>query len=320
MQWNEELKIEEKILQDNRDYKGLMKLYNGFLNKAGLKDHGIHLLPPMIYCYLKIGNIKESDRLLKIFENISIEMDEDSKYRIKVLLHLAKTQENDMVSSDMLTKTIKNWIGNPEFSKEVFWVIFDYEDIIGSSKPFNSERRKVRNHHFTDSLINQIFSVMCSPYSECYYYNRELNIVQHKVEDYLVDTFAEDQEKVNLDLRMKILEGQQEDYLIDEIHFQIPKLHYHIFIGYLQMENEGSSTSLYLNMFLDFYEQRLLQKYEGMLDDIQDILFTNNVRGEFLSELEAQFNGWGVRLNSIYDTINEAPLEFALGWLSDINN
>lgn len=314
-----ELEVQEKKLQTEKRYSELIGHYDNMLKSFDTREFFWEKLPRKAYCLLKLNKLEEYETVLDQYKRFGVFLDEDVFYRTTMLLHLAKSSD-DQSGREMFLKTLRSWIEHPDYRKEVESVIFDFQDLIGSSQSSFENTTYKKNDSFSELLVKQVFSTMLSPAGFTFYYNKNLNKVQQEVEGHLVDVFSNDHEKVNEELHFKIINDHPTDHILEGVHYRIPNFYYVDFIEFIWSKSPRLTSGAYLNMFLSWFENRLLFLYKDRTDNLGDILFSDDVFNEFLSNLEDQFNAWGAEIQPILEIIEDAPLEFSLPWLIELNN
>ena len=124
-----ELQIIEGDLKKQRDFTGLIPVFNEIMSL--IDSHGVHskLILQKAYCYARLGKIEEAKETLSSLNKISFFIDETNF----IIQNMVVSFFFDVKVNDLNTfhiNTIKKWIQDPDTSIQVKQTIFDYEDFI----------------------------------------------------------------------------------------------------------------------------------------------------------------------------------------------
>jgi hypothetical protein len=158
----------------------------------------------------------------------------------------------------MQLNTIKNWLKDPQASKQVLQVVFDYSDFVGKIKPFDNSRLLKKQTYFSDELLKCVFTAMRRNDDTKIYYNRETNDVQQEVEGYLTSHMTSDQTAENRRLANRIMSFDSTDPIIDGLHFLIPRLPLSTFLEKFTEYTEDNDD---LIDFIDEFESTIMEEY-----------------------------------------------------------
>jgi len=124
-----ELQIIEKDLKKQRDFNGLIPVFNEILSLIDSQMIHNRLIPQKAYCYARLEKTEEAKETLSSFNKNSLFMDETNLIIQNTLVSFFYNTKVNNLNSLQISSIIK-WIQDSETSNQVKQTIFDYEDFI----------------------------------------------------------------------------------------------------------------------------------------------------------------------------------------------
>lgn len=310
-----ELDQVEKSLKEIRDFEGLIKIHDESMKLFDSVGNHINRIPQKAYCYARLGRKGEAENTLEGLRDLSFFADHDELFRAVTLVSFFMT--SDVSDFDLMKiNTIKNWLKDPDASKQVLQIVFDYHDIVGDIKPFDKSRLQKKQTYFSDKLQECVFFAMGRDSDTKIYYNRETNDVQQQVEGYLTSCMAADKSLENRHLADRIMYSESIDPIIDGLHFLIPRL---LLIDFLEKFSEICSEYDELLDFVSEFESSILEEYGDYIDSIDELVFSESVSKSFFGHLDSWYQTNDFDLEELKKLINQTVQEIALNFLNEVN-
>lgn len=310
-----ELNKIEETLKERKDFERLIEVHDESMKILNSVVSYIDRIPQKAYCLARIGKKNQALRTLEELKTWSFFADQNELYRSVTLVSFF-LESNVTNLSLIQINTIKSWLKNPDSSKQVIRIIFDYSDIIGDVKPFDETKLEVKQTNFSKQLQECVFYAMGRDENTMVYYNRETNDVQQEVEGYLSSHMASDQSLENRRLSSRILNSEETDPIIDGLHFLIPRLS---LINFLDKFEYFSSEHYGLIDFVGQFKSIILDKYREYSCTIEDIMFTENVSNMFFNNLNEWYNQNNFSFEVLDQIIIKTKLGIGLEFLKSVN-
>lgn len=305
----------EQELKDRRDFEGLLKIHDESMELFGSVGNHSERIPQKAYCLARLGRKEEAENALKGMQMYSLFMDRDELFRIVTLISFflqSKPEDFEL----MQLNTLRNWLKDPEASKQVLQIVFDYKDMVGDVKPFDSKRLECRQTKFSQKLIECVFASMGRDDETKIYYNKETNGVQQAVEGYLSDCLAEDQSTENRRLYNRITNSESTDPIIKGIHYLIPRLE---LVEFLNQFRESATEYEGLQDFVTEFEEYIIEEFKSYVDDIEELSFGHSVREKFFNKLDDWFKENDFDIDDVKSVINQTMKAITLNFLREVN-
>lgn len=310
-----ELSQIEKTLKENKDFESLIKIHDESMKLFDSVGNHTDRIPQKAYCLARLGRKAEAEKTLEGLRTLSFFADQDELFRAVTLVSFFMTSDVSDVGL-MQIKTIKNWLKDPDASKQVLQIVFDYPDIIGDIKPFDKSRLQTKQTFFSNELQDCVFAAMGRDNDTKIYYNRETNDVEQEVEGYLTSHMADDQSSENRRLANRIMSSESTDPIIDGLHFLIPRL---LLIDFLEKFYELCSEYEELLDFVSEFESSIMQEYGDYVDSIDELVFSDSVSRSFFEHLDNWYRNNDFDIDEIKSIIDQTRKEIALEFLNDVN-
>lgn len=310
-----ELSQIEKTLKEKRDYQGLIKVHDESMKLFDSVGNHTDRIPQKAYCLARLGQKAEAEKTLEGLRTLSFFADQNEIFRAVTLVSFFMTSDVSDFGL-MQINTLKEWIKDPDASKQVLQIVFDYPDIIGDIKPFDKLRLQTRQNYFSDKLLNCVFSAMGRDDDTKIYYNRETNDVQQEVEGYLTSHLNADQSSENRRLSNRIMNSESTDPIINGLHFLIPRL---LLIDFLEKFSEISNDYDELLDFVNEFESSIIEEYGQYVDSIDELVFSESVSKSFYMHLDCWYRNNGFDIDELKQIIIQTRKELALDFLNVVN-
>jgi hypothetical protein len=311
---NELSRLEDE-LKTNRDFEGLIDLYNESMKLFDSIRNHIERIPQKAYCLARLGREIEAKETLDGLRKVSLVTDQNELFRVITLVSFFLTT-NATELNLMQINTIKSWLQDPQASKQVLQVVFDYADLVGNVKPFDNSRLRIKQTHFSDKLLDCVFSAMGRNDDTKIYYNRETNDVQQEVEGYFSSHMTSDQSIENRRLADRIMNSDSTDQVIEGLHFLIPRLPLATF---LEKFTEYAERNDGLINFIAEFESSIMEEYGDYFDTTEDLVFGDDVSKSFFTELEIWFRNNDFDLDKLNEIIQKTIHTISKEFLLDVN-
>jgi hypothetical protein len=308
-----ELSQIEKTLKENRDFESLIKIHDESMKLFDSVGNHTDRIPQKAYCLARLGRKAEAEKTLEGLRTLSFFADQDELFRAVTLVSFFMTSDVSDFGL-MQINTIKNWLKDPDASKQVLQIVFDYPDIIGDIKPFDKSRLQTKQTFFSNELQDCVFAAMGRDNDTKIYYNRETNDVEQEVEGYLTSHMADDQSSENRRLANRIMSSESTDPIIDGLHFLIPRL---LLIDFLEKFYELCSEYEELLDFVSEFESSIMQEYGDYVDSIDELVFSESVSRSFFEHLDNWYRNNDFDIDEIKSIIDQTRKEIALEFLND---
>jgi hypothetical protein len=310
-----ELSQIEKALKENRDFESLIKIHDESMKLFDSVGNHTDRIPQKAYCLARLGRKTEAEKTLEGLRTLSFFADQDELFRAVTLVSFFMTSDVSDFGL-MQINTIKNWLKDPDASKQVLQIVFDYPDIIGDIKPFDKSRLQTKQTFFSNELQDCVFAAMGRDNDTKIYYNRETNDVEQEVDGYLTSHMADDKSSENRRLANRIMSSESTDPIIDGLHFLIPRL---LLIDFLEKFYELCSEYEELLDFVSEFESSIMQEYGDYVDSIDELVFSESVSRSFFEHLDNWYRNNDFDIDEIKSIINQTRKEIALEFLNDVN-
>jgi hypothetical protein len=305
----------EEELKAKRDFKGLIDIYDESMKLFDSIGNHTERIPQKAYCLARLGRKAEAEKTLEGLKTISFFADQDELFRaITLVSFFLTTPESEL--NLMQLNTIKNWLQDPQASKQVLQVVFDYSDFVGNIKPFDNSRLQTKQTYFSDELLECVFAAMGRNVDTKIYYNRETNDVQQEVEGYLTSHMTSDQSAENRRLTNRIMSSDTTDPIIDGLHFLIPRLPLSTF---LEKFKEYAEVNEDLIDFINEFEYTIMEEYGEYVDSIEDLVFSESVSKSFFTELDKWYRNIDFELDELKEIINKTRNSITTDFLIEVN-
>jgi len=307
-------RIEEE-LKNSRDFEGLIKIHDESMKLFDSIGNHTERIPQKAYCLARLGRKTEAEKTLEGLRNVSFFADQDELFRAITLVSFFLTTPASELNL-MQLNTIKNWLKDPQASKQVLQVVFDYSDLVGNIKPFDNSRLQTKQIYFSDELLECVFSAMGRNDDTKIYYNRETNDVQQEVEGYLSSHMASDQSAENRRLADRIMNSDSTDPVIEGLHFLIPRLALSTFLEKFSEYADGSDE---LMGFIDEFESSIMEEYGDYVETIEDLVFSEGVSKSFFTELDKWYGNNDFDIDELQEIINKTRNSISTDFLIEVN-
>lgn len=307
-------RIEEE-LKNSRDYEGLINIYDESMKLFDSIGNHTEIIPQKAYCLARLGRITEAKKILEELRNVSFFADQDELFRAITLVSFFLTTPASELNL-MQLNTIKNWLKDPQASKQVIQVVFDYSDFVGDIKPFDNFRLQPKRTYYSNELLECVFAAMGRNENTKIYYNRETNDVQQEVEGYLISHMNSDQLAENRRLSIRIMNSDNTDPIIDGLHFLIPRLPLSTF---LEKFKEYADENEDLIDFIDEFESTIMEEYGDSVDTIKGLVFSERVSKCFFTELNKWYRNNDIDIDDLKEIINNTRNSISTDFLNKVN-
>jgi hypothetical protein len=310
-----ELSRLEEELKTNRDFEGLIDIYDESMKLFDSIGNHTARIPQKAYCLARLGRKAEAEKTLEELRLISFFADQDELFRAITLVSFFLTTSASGLNL-MQFNTIKNWLNDPQASKQVLQVVFDYSDFVGNIKPFDISRLETKQTFFSDELLGCVFAAMGRNDDTKIYYNRETNDVQQEVDGYLISHMTSDQSAENRRLANRIMSSESADPIINGLHFLIPRLALSTF---LEKFTEYSEDNDKLIEFIQDFETSIMVEFGDYVDSIEELVFSEDVSKSFFTELDDCYKNNDFNINILIEIINRTRNAIATEFLITVN-
>jgi len=310
-----ELNRLEEELKTNRDYEGLIDLYDESMKLFDSIGNHSERIPQKAYCLARLGRKTEAEKTLEGLRTVSFFADQDELFRAITLVSFFLTTPASELNL-MQLNTIKNWLKDPHASKQVVQVVFDYSDLVGNIKPFDNSRLQTKQTHFSEELLECVFSAMGRNDDTKIYYNRETNDVQQEVEGYLSSHMTSDPSAENRRLADRIMNSDSSDPIIEGLHFLIPRLALSTF---LEKFTESADDNEELVEFVEEFEAFIMEEYGDYVDSIEELVFSEGVSKSFFTELDKWYRKNDFDIDELKEIINRTRNSISTEFLIEVN-
>ncbi len=310
-----ELNQLEEELKAKRDFKGLIDIYDESMKLFDSIGNHTERIPQKAYCLARLGRKAEAEKTLEGLRTVSFFADQDELFRAITLVSFFLTTPASELNL-MQLNTIKNWLKDPQASKQVLQVVFDYSDFVGNIKPFDNSRLQTKQTYFSNELLECVFAAMGRNDDTKIYYNRETNDVQQEVEGYLTSHMTSDQSAENRRLANRIMNSDSTDPIIDGLHFLIPRLPLSTF---LEKFTEYAEDNDDLIDFIDDFESTIMEEYGDYVDTIEELVFSESVSRSFFTELDKWYRNNDFNIDELKDIINKTRNSISREFLIEVN-
>lgn len=133
----------EEELKVKRDFKGLIDIYDESMKLFDSIGNHTERIPQKAYCLARLGCKAEADKTLAGLRNFSFFADQDELFRAITLVSFFLTIPASELNL-MQLNTFKNWLKDPQASKQVLQIVFDNSDFVGNIKPYDNSRLKTK--------------------------------------------------------------------------------------------------------------------------------------------------------------------------------
>lgn len=310
-----ELSRLEEELKTNRDFEGLINIYDESMKLFDSIGNHTERIPQKAYCLARLGRKADAEKTLEGLKTVSFFADQDELFRAITLVSFFLTTPASELNL-MQLNTIKNWLKDPQASKQVLQVVFDYSDLVGNIQPFDNSRLQTKQTYFSNELIECVFSAMGRNDETKIYYNRETNDVQQEVESYLTSHMTSDQSAENRRLANRIMNSDSTDPIIDGLHFLIPRL---ALTTFLEKFTEFAYGNDELIEFIEEFESTIMEEYGDYVDSIEDLVFSESVSKSFFTELDKWYRNNDFDIEELKEIINRTRNFISREFLIEVN-
>jgi len=311
------LRKKEVELKNERNFVELIKLFDESMMLFDSIGNITERVPQKAYCLARIGKKEEAEKSLEKLKEVSFFADQDELFRAITLVSFFLQIDDISELNQMQINTLKKWLQDPDASKQVIQVVFDYSDIIENITPFDSSRLQTKQTKFSNELLNCIFSSMQRNNDTVIYYNKEKNDVQQEVEGYLTSHLAEDQTVENRRLSQRIMNSDPTDNIIEGIHFLIPRLK---LVDFLSMFEEKANNYPILLEFIENFKVSILSEYGNYIESIDELSYSVQVSESFYKELDDWYKRNDFEIYKLKSIISETQNQLSTKYLLQINN
>lgn len=310
-----ELSRLEEELKTTRNFEGLIDVYDESMKLFDSVGNHTQRIPQKAYCLARLGRKTEAEKTLEGLKSISFFADQDELFRaITLVSFFLTTSASDL--NLMQINTIKNWLKDPQASKQVLQVVFDYSDLVGNIKPFDNSRLQTKQTYFSEELLECVFSAMGRDDDTKIYYNRETNDVQQEVEGYLSSHMTSDHSAENRRLADRIMNSDSSDPIIEGLHFLIPRL---ALSNFLEKFTESADGNDELIEFVEEFETVIMEEYGDYVDSIEELVFSESVSKSFFTELDKWYRNNDFDIDELKEIINTARTSISREFLIEVN-
>lgn len=310
-----ELSRLEEELKTNRDFEGLINIYDESMKLFDSIGNLTERIPQKAYCLARLGRKADAEKTLEGLKTVSFFADQDELFRAITLVSFFLTTPASELNL-MQLNTIKNWLKDPQAFKQVLQVVFDYSDLVGNIQPFDNSRLQTKQTYFSNELIECVFSAMGRNDETKIYYNRETNDVQQEVESYLTSHMTSDQSAENRRLANRIMNSDSTDPIIDGLHFLIPRL---ALTTFLEKFTEFAYGNDELIEFIEEFESTIMEEYGDYVDSIEDLVFSESVSKSFFTELDKWYRNNDFDIEELKEIINRIRNSISREFLIEVN-
>jgi hypothetical protein len=310
-----ELSRQEEELKTNRDFQSLIDLYDESMKLFDSIGNHTERIPQKAYCLARLGRKTEAEKTLEGLRTVSFFADQDELFRAITLVSFFLTTPASELNL-MQINTIKNWLKDPQASKQVLQVVFDYSDLVGNIKPFDNSRFQTKQTYFSDELLECVFSAMGRNEDTKIYYNRETNDVQQEVEGYFSSHLTSDQSVENRRLADRIMNSDSTDPVIEGLHFLIPRLALTTFLEKFTEYADGNDG---LINFINEFESSIMEEYGDYVDTIEDLVFSEDVSKSFFTELDVWYRNSDFDIDELKEIISRTRNSISTDFLIEVN-
>jgi hypothetical protein len=310
-----ELNRREEELKINRDFESLIDVFDESMKLLDSIGNHTERIPQKAYCLARLGRKAEAEKTLEGLGTVSFFADQDELFRAITLVSFFLTTPASDLNLIQLN-TITSWLRDPQASKQVLQVVFDYSDFVGNIEPFDNSRLQKKQTYFPDELIECVFAAMGRNEDTKVYYNRETNDVQQEVEGYLTSHLTSDQSAENRRLANRIMNSDSTDPIIDGLHFLIPRLQLSIFVEKFKEYAEDNDD---LIDFIGEFESTIIEEYGDYVDTIEDLVFSDGVSEMFFTELDKWLRSNDFDIDELKDIIENTRRAVSTAFLIQVN-
>jgi hypothetical protein len=310
-----ELSRLEEELKTTRNFEGLIDVYDESMKLFDSVGNHTQRIPQKAYCLARLGRKTEAEKTLEGLKTISFFADQDELFRAITLVSFFLTTSASELNL-MQINTIKNWLKDPQASKQVVQVVFDYSDLVGNIKPFDSSRLQTKQTYFSEELLECVFSAMGRDDDTKIYYNRETNDVQQEVEGYLSSHMTSDHSAENRRLADRIMNSDSSDPIIEGLHFLIPRL---ALSNFLEKFTESADGNDELIEFVEEFETVIMEEYGDYVDSIEELVFSESVSNSFFTELDKWYRNNDFDIDELKEIINTTRTSISREFLIEVN-
>ena len=311
------LRKKEVELKNGRNFIELIKLFDESMILFDSIGNITERIPQKAYCLARIGKKEEAEKTLEKLKEVSFFADQDELFRAVTLVSFF-LQINDISElNQMQINTLTKWLQDPDASKQVIQVVFDYSDIIENITPFDSNRLNTKQIEFSNELLNCVFSSMQRNNDTLIYYNKEENDIQQEVEGYLTSHLTEDQTAENRRLSQRIINSEPTDNIIEGIHYLIPRLE---LIDFLSIFIEKAKNHLILLDFVEDFKESILLEYNSHIESIDELSYSVHVAKSFYKDLDEWYKRNDFEIYKLKSIISETQNQLSTNYLFQINN
>lgn len=311
---NEISRLEEE-LKRNRDFESLIEICNESMKLLDTIDNHIERILQKAYCFARLGRKTEAEKTLEGLKLFSLFADQDELYRSVVLVSFFLNNSASELNV-MQLNTIKDWLKDPQASKQVIKIVFDYSDLVGNVQPFDNARLQIKQTYFSEELLQCVFWAMQSSDDITIYYNRETNDVQQEFNGYLSSYFNSDQSAENRKLADRIMNSDTTDPIIEGLHFIIPQLALTTFLEKFTEYAKGSGKLLKL---INEFESSIMEEYGDIVDSIEDLKFSQDVLEIIFTEIDKFLSNKEGDITVINEIFTQTGNSIALDFLMKVN-
>ena len=310
-----ELSRLEEELKTTRNFEGLIDVYDESMKLFDSVGNHTQRIPQKAYCLARLGRKTEAEKTLEGLKTISFFADQDELFRAITLVSFFLTTSASELNL-MQINTIKNWLKDPQASKQVVQVVFDYSDLVGNIKPFDSSRLQTKQTYFSEELLECVFSAMGRDDDTKIYYNRETNDVQQEVEGYFSSHMTSDHSAENRRLADRIMNSDSSDPIIEGLHFLIPRL---ALSNFLEKFTESADGNDELIEFVEEFETVIMEEYGDYVDSIEELVFSESVSNSFFTELDKWYRNNDFDIDELKEIINTTRTSISREFLIEVN-
>jgi hypothetical protein len=124
----EALKQKEKQYRSEYNYNGLIDVYDETIKLGTAYGTTGRVLFKKMYCLARLKRIDEVNMIMEKEKGIlHFSMDQNELYRAVTLLSFFTTGQHTIF---VIKQTLLDWLNDPETSKEVKDIVFDYEAVL----------------------------------------------------------------------------------------------------------------------------------------------------------------------------------------------
>ncbi|KAA6230515.1 hypothetical protein FP507_10890 (plasmid) [Chlorobium phaeovibrioides] len=310
-----ELKIIENNFKQERNFKELIPFIDKKIKRYDCIAIREKYIPLKAYCLARLGLLAEAEEVLAQLKDIWYGLNEDEAYRAITLVSFFISNNGCKLNS-LQINTMKNWLQDPDASKQVINIIFDYKDFVGDIKPFDHSRLNIKQTKFSESLIECIFGSMQRDEETKIYYNKESNNVQLMTEGYLSNLITANHSYENQLLSDKIRGSAEQDNVIKGLHYLVPRL---LLKNFLDIFKENASGYEALLSFIPLCEDKIMNAYSGYIKCIDDLVFSEVVAEDVYKVLGNWQESKRVDVDIIKSVLKKTKNQIAINYLEEVN-